>query len=293
MDQLHWILDQEGEHLSQASRGYSLPETPALIEFELSGRHGSIYRWQGRLLSYDGIGLDPATRTVPVRVVVDNPQEYIDEEGKVKHTRGATALVRGMFVRVQLLIEPTTKLVVIPARALQPGNRVFQFVPDESVLALGDEKSAAEMSDGKSAENSEANVDDSEPIDLIAEQTTGSSAFDPKAWEPGRVYVRSEINPVEALTMSEKAGSINNDKDSESGMWVCEVRGDVLPGGAFVVVSPMGSIDSKPLPVRADRSGMSEDTSAIADRDHGKTFHVPTSASRSEVLPLAQREAAQ
>ena len=81
MDQLHWVLDQKGEPVDLSARGYDLPETPAIIEYQLSGREGIVYRWQGRLLRYDGIGLDPVTRTVPVRVVVDNPMEYVDEDG--------------------------------------------------------------------------------------------------------------------------------------------------------------------------------------------------------------------
>ena len=109
MDQLYWVLDQKGETVDESARGYELPETPAIIEYELSGRDGSVYRWKGRLLSYDGIGLDPVTRTVPVRVLVNNPREYLDAEGAVKKVSGATALVRGMYVRVKLLIQPRTQ----------------------------------------------------------------------------------------------------------------------------------------------------------------------------------------
>ncbi|MCG8649700.1 MAG: biotin/lipoyl-binding protein, partial [Pirellulales bacterium] len=120
MDQLYWVLDQQHQRRDELSRGYDLPETPAIIEYELSGREGVSYRWQGRLLRYDGIGLDPNTRTVPVRVVVDNPRQYVDETGEIKDSVGPTALVRGMYVQVKLLIKPQTPLVVIPAEALKP-----------------------------------------------------------------------------------------------------------------------------------------------------------------------------
>ncbi len=39
-------------------------------------------------------------------------------------------------------------------------------------------------------------------------------------------------------------------------MWVCEVRDESLQGGAYVVVSPLGSVDDEALPVRADRKGI-------------------------------------
>ena len=122
MDQLYWVLDQAQPRLDAKSRGYELPETPAIIEYEISGRDNMVYRWNGRLLSYNGIGLDSETRTVPVRVVVDAPRTTLDEDGTPALDASAPALVRGMYVQVKLLIQPRTPLVVIPAHALQPGK---------------------------------------------------------------------------------------------------------------------------------------------------------------------------
>ena len=98
MDQLYWVLDQREKDNQDSKRGYDLPDTEAIIEYKVSGRDDAVYRWQGRLLSYDGIGMDPATRTVPVRIVVDNPQQYVDQQGTVRETNGPTPLVRGMYV---------------------------------------------------------------------------------------------------------------------------------------------------------------------------------------------------
>jgi multidrug efflux pump subunit AcrA (membrane-fusion protein) len=249
MDQLYWILDQQRQRDDQSSRGYDLPETPAIIEYELSGREGVIYRWKGRLLSYDGIGVDPVTRTVPVRVVVDNPTEYIDERGETQHVDGATALVRGMYVRVNLLIQPKTRLVVIPSRALQPGNRVLQFVPDESVLEMA---GPIESASGSTA--------------LDSTKTTLASgnndSFHPNLWEPGRVFVRRAVNPVDSLAATE--ANLAEQTGSESAftnanrMWVCEVDDPALTGGSYVVVSPLGSVSEKAFPVRAEREGMTD-----------------------------------
>jgi multidrug efflux pump subunit AcrA (membrane-fusion protein) len=237
MDQLYWVLDQQGEKLDPAARGYNLPETPAIIEYELAGRDDALYRWKGRLLRYDGIGLDPVTRTVPVRVVVDDPTASIDQDGQSKTVGGATALVRGMFVRVKLLIQPQTPLVVIPARALQPGNRVLQFVPDESVLSSASGKEPAE--------------------DAAAVRQTSGGSFDPDAWEPGRVFLRRAVNPVDSLSIGQLGGSVSESAFASSGrLWVCEARDPALQGGSFVVVSPLGDIADEALPVRAERKGM-------------------------------------
>ncbi|MAI31301.1 MAG: hemolysin D, partial [Rhodopirellula sp.] len=118
MDQLYWVLNQAKETTTDTTkntsnvsnavnddgegtdpRGYTLPETKAIIEYELSGREGVKYYWNAKLMSYDGIGLNAATRTVPVRLIVDAPNQHVDAKGKPRDVSGATALVRGMYVR--------------------------------------------------------------------------------------------------------------------------------------------------------------------------------------------------
>lgn len=259
MDQLYWVLDQKGEHVDESARGYDLPETPAIIQYRLAGRENVVYRWNGRLLSYDGIGLDPVTRTVPVRIVVDNPLEYLDESGTVKRVRGATALVRGMFVQVQLLIRPQSRLVVIPARALQPGNRVFQFLPDESVL--GDvskhDKAALGVSRGEASDPEFGPP--RQGGDAVQVRVPNPGAFDPGRWQPGRIVVRQSVSPVDSLDIGVDPQSrevSQSEFAGENRMWVCEVRDDALRGGSYVVVSPWGKVDEKSMPARAELDGI-------------------------------------
>ncbi len=247
MDQLYWVLDQERKESDESSRGYELPETPAIIEYELAGHDGIVYRWNGRLLSYDGIGLDVNTRTVPVRVVVDDPRQYLDEDGVLQAVKGKTALVRGMYVNVKLLIRPKTPLVVIPARALKPGNRVWQFVPDESVLNVP--AASEDTTEQTSESSSEGQANSNEPND--------ASPFDPSLWSPGRVIVRRSVTPVDSLAVESETESDANAEDyatrfdTENRMWVCEVRGQPLVDGSFVVVSPLGSVDTESIAARA------------------------------------------
>jgi hypothetical protein len=269
MDQLYWVLDQESRSVDPSARGYDLPETPAVIEYELAGRTAVSYRWKGRLLSYDGIGLDPVTRTVPVRVLVDNPTQYLDHEGNSQKVTGATPLVRGMFVKVSLLIEPKSRLVVIPARALQPGNRVLQFMPDESVLDSASAESVeTAMTSGPPSPSSDA------PTGSAAGSTGSESGdegkrFDPDLWEPGRVVVRRSVNPVDSLSLgvAERDGMGAGAKR----LWVCEVRDPALSAESFVVVSPLGDFDERGLPARAERSGMLDEPANSQTRPNEST----------------------
>ncbi len=253
MDQWYWILDQKRHSVDESSRGYELPETPAFIEYELSGRQGVVYRWNGRLLRYDGIGLDRITRTVPVRVIVDNPQQYIDDRGNVKEAMGPTALVRGMYVTVKLLIQPQTPLVVVPARALKPGNRVWQFVPDETVLEV-DKVDGGETDAGKTPLSEAAVVEADGSEDNPTEQAHPSGKFDADAWRPGRVVVRESVIPVDSLSLGSDPNvhaESSFSRHAESRRWVCEDRNQLLVDGSFVAVSPLGFTQAAGIAARA------------------------------------------
>ena len=258
-----------------AASGYRLPPTDAIIEYELAGMEHAYYRWQGKLMGYDGIGLDATSRTAPVRVIVDQPRRFQDERGSVVDSRGPSALVRGMFVRVKFLIKPRTPLVVIPARALKPGNRVWQFVRDETVLdkaiAKAKEKLKAEAEENGQALDQDANdkVSSEKKVanDKVADDKSGEDGktgdadakpeFDAKQWAAGRVVVRDAIIPVDSLRapladkQQSRNTSMNSGSAAEDRMWVCEVRDRSLKGGSFVVISPLASVDNDDMPARA------------------------------------------
>ena len=272
MDQLYWVLDQADELLANQESGYHLPETPAIIEYELAGRDDVVYRWKGRLLSYDGIGLDTATRTVPVRVVVDDPQSYLDADADEKAGSGTTALLRGMFVRVKLLLKPNTNLVVIPGAALKPGNQVWEFMPDESVLNVPPDETSDDpaLQDVAETKQSEEEQKDS----------TGPKAdFNVDQWVAGKVIVRHSIYPVDSLSVSSD-NSMASDEDelsddqfsselgSEKRMWVCEIRHEDIGDSSFVVMSPLGSVDSEGLPARADKHSIMKSPAMTQADDH-------------------------
>ncbi len=244
MDQLYWILDQVDIEETKTSVGYDLPETDAIIEFEVSGRHGMTHQWNGKLLSYDGIGLDPKTRTVPVRVIVDRPSEFIHQGESSIPSHSTTPLVRGMFVRVRLMIHPKTQLYVIPTKALQPGNRIYEFTPDDSVLDVA--------------------ASEEEIFNPPLEPSVDES-FDPVDWIAGRVQIRNEVIPVNSLSLGNlnaKSHSMHSDNEHTSqttsftgrDFWVCEVAGFNGEGDRFVVTSPLGTVSEASFPARADNS---------------------------------------
>jgi len=264
MDQLYWVLDQVDALERNADRGYELPETPAIVEFEISGREGKSYQWDAKLLSYDGIGLDPNTRTVPVRIVVDNPQQFRKasvlktNEGEQTsmtdvHTAGPTTLVRGMFVTVKLLIRPKTPLVVIPAEGLKPGNRVWQFIPDQSVLNLP--KTSLEPSDKIGEGEGVAAPTEAATEEEVGEETHKKSdeRFNPNLWQAGRVVNRNAVYPVDSLSIG-VASDLRR-------WWVCEVQDQSMSAGSYVVVSPIGSPDGDFVAARIQRVSPTESRS--------------------------------
>lgn len=290
MDQLYWVLDQDASDIESTSLGYDLPETPAIIQYEMSGRDGAVYRWEGKLLSYDGIGMDAKTRTVPVRVVVDNPRRYVDPTGRVQQSKGPTALVRGMYVQIKLLVQPRSPLVVVPARALRPGNRVWQFQPDPSVLDVqtsADSGTRDTLSDGELPPASIDPVAAGETV--TSERDSVSVPFDASDWVAGRVLVRKWVTPVDTLAVEispdtkSELDRFSSRSDPNDKMWVCEVRDQWIDDGSFVVVSPLGSIDGSGLDARAKASSVgSTGDQRVADLS-GDSGAIKTAARKSSV----------
>lgn len=261
MDQLFWVINQntDASPMTANQTNYDLPETPAVIEYEMSGRDGVVYRWQGRLLGYDGIGLDPRTRTVPIRVLVDQPSRFVDERGQQRETNGPTALVRGMYVRVLLTLKPQQELFVIPALALKPGNRVWTFSRDDSILDVpvtedtnGENKAASAVT--APAESPAEQPDAPAAGDsLKAADDKSLDGFDPADWIPGRVDVVESVLPIDSLTVGITTQPTGSDSANEPGRsWVCEDRTGKLRSGGFVVVSPLGTVTDNGMSARAE-----------------------------------------
>ena len=134
MDELYWIWQQpsaadEESAIPTPRVDYQIPKTPATITYTLAGRK---YIWNGMLSRFEGIGLDEATRTVPCRVVVASPREVrvaaADSDagsGEISD-EGPPALVRGMFVSVEIHAKPEASLLKVPEGAVRPGGRLWR-----------------------------------------------------------------------------------------------------------------------------------------------------------------------
>lgn len=199
MDDLYWIWDQRAGKpvpgTGEKSDEYRLPKTPVDVIYELVGRAGATYKWNGHLERYDGLGLDQETRTVPVRVVVDKP-----------HRPGATGdsgpstLVRGMYVTVLIKASPVSPLVRVPERAIQPGDRVWVVKPGaaagEGTLSLIEHVDLVRTSgEGASTEwiidNSSGSLQPNQLV--VVRPFTGAESGDTVRYEQSRMVKKPSL----------------------------------------------------------------------------------------------------
>lgn len=287
MDQLQWVLDQRREdeptevklsdvnaespktdapdstRASLAQPGYSLPRTPAIIEYTIAGRNDMTFRWDGSLVRYSGIGLDARSRTVPVVVVVDQPRQFSGKRSGDVGGPSPSPLVRGMFVSVRLQIQPTTPLLAIPSVAIQPGGRIWQFILDDTVLLSTAPTDAAPEEEPTvapelaSAEAAAGQPETQASGDAPSALKNATTKFDAADWKAGRVVVRRGVVPVDSLWLSSDEeqmgeggnGNGNGNGKKERRYWICEIKDSPMSGGDWVVTSPLGEFESE-LPAR-------------------------------------------
>lgn len=126
VDDLVWVwLNSSAERdVSAPSRTrLELPPTPVEVRFAFQG-HEMV--WDGTLARYAGNGLDPTTRLVDCRVVVDHPEQARLTAGSdSKPVASPPALVSGMYVSVRIPISSPVPLLRLPDQAVRPGGQVW------------------------------------------------------------------------------------------------------------------------------------------------------------------------
>lgn len=130
LDQIRWLWNSADTAAISADPSlvasgytYDLPNTP--IEVSVAG-DGNHFKWPARLARYDGAGIDPQTRTVPVIAVVDDPSAVsIQKDQKALPLGTPPTLLRGSFVTVTLPVGKGMSLVTIPANAYRPDSTVW------------------------------------------------------------------------------------------------------------------------------------------------------------------------
>ena len=118
---LNWIRSHSqpgAEQLADTRSVYRIPKT----EIEVFDPAEDDVIWTGTLERFDGIGRDEMTRTIPCRIVVDQPI--------VKSTTGLRALVRGMYVKCRIKVQTSAnqndvELFRLPEVSLQPDDTIW------------------------------------------------------------------------------------------------------------------------------------------------------------------------
>jgi len=236
-DQLLLVLDQSGTSKQSGasktsppssrivqSSSYELPKTPVTISYLVAGRDNTEFQWHGHLSRYEGIGIDQQTRTIPVRVSVDNPREVWQNGKQIQEDNngGLPALVRGMFVECKIQTKPNQSLVLLPKLALKPGNQVWWFEPDDSLV-----RADAPEPDVNAVSNF-ARKPDAPKVDLVATKPK----LDLDKWAAGRVRVLSDVRVISTIRLP---------SDPKQEYWIAESRAD-LPAGSLTVVTPLANI---------------------------------------------------
>ena len=217
MDQLMTILDQEQlpNSMSLPGRvsGYTLPQTPVSVLYRVAGREDLVFQWEGHLSRYDGIGLDQQSRTVPCRIVVDDPQNFT-VAGKATSSDAGTAspLVRGMFVEAKIHTKPTRSLLLIPKLALKPGNLLWKFREDRSVLNEVESDS----------------MDTATSKDVAAKATKVASNLNVAEWDIGRIEIIKGLQPIRMIDLPDpQSGKLHS-------YWVVETTSTVSAGDRLI-----------------------------------------------------------
>lgn len=129
MRMIAWLRANRAGESASSLGAYDVPRVPVTVTYEVLG---NVYSWQGTLTRYDGTGVDERTRTVPCRVLIENPQAVSLQTGSPDlPVAGPTALMRGMFVKVMLHSKPAIPLLSVPEEAVRPGNVVWAVRDDK------------------------------------------------------------------------------------------------------------------------------------------------------------------
>ncbi len=250
MDQLYWILDQQQlsadalVNAAQASR-YQLPPNQVKVIYQLAGRESARYEWDGVLARYDGAGIDPQSRTVPIRVLVEHPGEYRinGQPAADSSMSGPSSLVRGMFVEVMIQSKPSTPLLLVPKLSVKPAtgtNQIWKFTPDTS--ALDRTRQSLQKANRLAVPGVEL-----KGIDLTAQ---GPLLVEPDAWQEGFLKVVEGVSVIGPYL-----GEVPSQYDGKVDYWICEVDSGGLVAGDKVVVTPLPGIEAEgDEPIRVRKS---------------------------------------
>ena len=112
-------FDRDSEHVSSV---YQLPR----VDVEIYEQSESNITWQGILERFDGIGRNETTKSIPCRIVVNNPV--------TETATGQRALVRGMYVKCRVVLPgrgSSLDLAGFASVGIRPGDYVWVVRDDK------------------------------------------------------------------------------------------------------------------------------------------------------------------
>jgi multidrug efflux pump subunit AcrA (membrane-fusion protein) len=131
IDELYWVwlhsgkfgMPAESKPLPVGAEAtFEIPSLPVEVAFPFRGVE---FVWSGVLSRYDGTGLDPATRTVPCRVRVDEPTDVRLNGNAASAAMVPPTLFSGMYVKVRIPIDASVPLLRVPLAAVRPRGEVW------------------------------------------------------------------------------------------------------------------------------------------------------------------------
>ncbi len=140
-DDLYWIWSTT-KHSAGGTVDvlHEPPRVKAKIYYDVAGQR---YAWDGFLARYEGSGLSSTTRTVATLVEVPQPQ-------RLGATDGPPTLIRGMYVQIEMEIEPLVPLLRLPIEALHPPNIIWTVDPVADTPRAADTQLTATAGAGSS-----------------------------------------------------------------------------------------------------------------------------------------------
>ncbi len=256
-DQLMHVLDQRldtfaGWSSDKSSGDYELPPTPVTVTYRVVGRDDTVMQWQGILSRYEGIGLNAQSRTIPIRITVENPRQMTRNGRAVDETDTGSppALVQGMFVECSIHTVPKRPLVLVPKLALRPGSQVWRFTPDPSILyesIPGQTDQVQPISPKPSAQRTSSPNEAVKEDAVPGENRKSKATMNVEDWLVGRIEIVSNVNAIRLVSKPDSTGDE---------YWICEATEELSPG-TMAVISPIanmigGGKDKARLPIASD-----------------------------------------
>ncbi|MCA9056105.1 MAG: HlyD family efflux transporter periplasmic adaptor subunit [Planctomycetaceae bacterium] len=197
-EELYWVWMDAGvmtcDKPPSVTERYELPQTPVEVVFEFKGVE---YTWNGKLSRYEGAGIDLQTRTVPCRIVVEQPTEVRSQSLVGGEPAALPALYTGMYLAIRIPIEVPLELVEIPINGLRPGNQVW--VACDGVLTIR-EVQVVRTEDDRVLVLAEANgiqQGDQIVISPLSNVEDGMQVRESRITTPQPVIATMETRPVE------------------------------------------------------------------------------------------------